>query len=318
MVRLKRAALFLLAALCVYCSIRCGGLALLYSGLSGGRMTVKSTVNALSTESSPIPEAEPTPSPAPAAVPTVMETTISGALLNNATDYSVDCEAILSAGWGHALAEGAPQILIIHTHSSEAYTPAGLDIYSPSGSFRTLDDSMSVIRIGDELAAVLEDAGLSVLHDREFYDYPSYNGSYSRSGEAVSRYLSENPTIKIVFDIHRDALGTDETVYKTVADVEGVCSSQLMLFVGTDESGLEHPYWQDNLALALMLQSAASDKYPTLMRPVQLVSSRYNQHLTRGSMIIEVGSSGNTLLEALAAIRLFGAAIAPALLGLVE
>ena len=90
-----------------------------------------------------------------------------------------------------------------------------------------------------------------------------------------------------------------------------------MLLVGTDESGLEHPYWRGNLAFALYLQNAAHSAFPTLMRPVSLVSQRYNQQLTPGSLIVEVGSSGNTLREALAAIRLFGRAIAPALSDLV-
>lgn len=91
-----------------------------------------------------------------------------------------------------------------------------------------------------------------------------------------------------------------------------------MLLVGTDESGLEHPNWRSNLALALYLQDRVSQAHPTLMRPVSLVRERYNQHLSPGSLIIEVGSSGNTLQEALAAIRLFARAAAPALKELAE
>ena len=169
-----------------------------------------------------------------------------------------------------------------------------------------------------ELTALFERAGLRVLHDREIYDYPSYTGSYSRSGEAVARYLQEYPGIAVVLDIHRDALGTDGVIYKTMAEEEGTVSSQIMLLVGTDASGLEHPNWRSNLALALYLQEAAGRKHPTLMRPVELVAQRYNQHLTTGSLILEVGSSGNTLQEALAAIRLFADAAAPALLELAE
>ena len=120
-----------------------------------------------------------------------------------------------------------------------------------------------------------------------------------------------------MLDIHRDALGADGVVYKTMAEEVGVCASQVMLLVGTDESGLEHPYWRQNLALALYMQNAVNQVNPTLMRPVDLVPQRYNQHLSGGSLIVEVGSSGNTLQEALAAVRLFGAAIAPALCELV-
>ena len=106
--------------------------------------------------------------------------------------------------------------------------------------------------------------------------------------------------------------------YKIMAEESGVVASQLMLLVGMDEGGLEHPRWQDNLAFALYLQQAADARYPTLMRPVSLVPQRYNQHLSPGMLILEVGSSGNTLQEALAAVRLFGEASAPALLELAE
>ena len=187
-----------------------------------------------------------------------------------------------------------------------------------SGDSRTLDQNFSVIRVGNELTEIFRSYGLNVIHDTGVYDYPSYTGSYNRSGAKVEEYLAQYPTIKIVIDLHRDALGSSDVLYKVVADEEGVCASQVMLFVGTDASGLEHPNWRQNLSLAVYIQNAVSSKYPSLMRPVQLVKYRYNQHLTPGSMIIEVGSNGNTLQEALAAIRLFGHSAGPALAELVE
>jgi len=249
----------------------------------------------------------------------VMETTIRGGLtVKNETSYWVDAAQIVSDGPGLTLAADAPQILIIHTHSSEAYTQAGLDRYQPSDSYRTENTEFNIVRIGDELTDILQQAGLNVIHDRGIYDYPSYTGSYTRSAEAVSRYLSDYPSINVVIDMHRDALGTDGVVYKTMAEEDGSVASQIMLLVGTDESGLEHPNWRGNLAFALYLQDAVNAVNPTLMRPVDLVRERYNQHLSPASLIMEVGSSGNTLQEALAAIRLFGAAAAPALTELVE
>ena len=249
----------------------------------------------------------------------IRETTIRATqLLKNETAYSVSPEELLSGGPSLRLPAEGPQILIIHTHGSEAYTPAGLDRYDASDSNRTQDPRYSVIRVGDELASCLEEQGLRVLHDREIYDYPSYTGSYSRSGEAVERYLQQYPDIAVVFDLHRDALGADGVVYKTMAEEEGTVASQVMLLAGSDESGLEHPRWRENLSFALYLQQAASQAHPTLMRPVSLVSQRYNQQLSTGSLILEVGSSGNTLQEALAAIRLFAEAVGPALLDLTE
>ena len=249
----------------------------------------------------------------------VLETTIEGGIrIQNETQYWVDAAQILADGPGLELPAEGPQILIIHTHASEAYTQAGLDRYVPSDANRTEDTQFNIVRIGDELTALLTQAGLGVIHDRGIYDYPSYTGSYTRAGEAIEQYLESCPGIRIVFDIHRDALGSDGVVYKTMAEEEGTVASQVMLLVGSDESGLEHPNWRENLALALYLQQAAAAAHPTLMRPVSLVPQRYNQQLTGGSLILEVGSSGNTLQEALSAIRLFADAVGPALLALAD
>ena len=248
----------------------------------------------------------------------VLETAIEGGMrIKNETQYWVDAADILSGGLALTLPASEPQILIIHTHGSEAYVQSGADRYSASDDGRTEDTQFNVVRIGDELTEILTEAGLNVIHDRGIYDYPSYTGSYNRAGEAIEQYLESCPGIRVVLDIHRDALGSNGVVYKTMAEEEETTASQVMLLVGTDESGLEHPDWRGNLAFALYLQNAANSAYPTLMRPVALVPQRYNQQLTPGSLIVEVGSSGNTLREALAAIRLFGRAIAPALLDLV-
>ena len=247
------------------------------------------------------------------------QTTIPGGLsLKNETAYVVDPQQLLAEGPRLSLPAEGPQVLIVHTHGSEAYTPAGLDLYEASDAYRTEDPRSSVIRVGDELAARLEAQGLSVLHDRGLYDSPSYTGSYSRSAEAVEGYLARYPQIAVVIDLHRDALGADGVIYKTMAEEPGTVASQVMLLVGTDESGLEHPNWRANLSLALYLQDAVGRVHPTLMRPVDLVPQRYNQHLAPGALILEVGSNGNTLQEALAAIRLFADAAGPALLELVE
>ena len=250
---------------------------------------------------------------------TVLETTIEGGMrIKNETGYWVDAAQILAEGPGLTLPAEGPQILIIHTHASEAYTQAGADRYAASDNGRTEDTQFNVVRIGDELTEILTEAGLNVVHDRGIYDYPSYTGSYARAEAAIAQYLDSFPDIRVVLDIHRDALGSGDVVYKTMAEEEGNVASQIMLLVGTDESGLEHPFWRGNLAFALYLQNAVNSTFPTLMRPVLLVSQRYNQQLTPGSLIVEVGSSGNTLREALAAIRLFGRAVAPALQDMVE
>lgn len=308
-----------------------GGLALcclylfaVYLRTDGGE-SIKSTISLTDdAEETGYPTGTPLDTPAPESstapvMPTIIPTTISGGLsIKNTSGYDIDIDSVLSAGCPIRLETGKPQILIIHTHSSEAYSPAGLDKYDDLGTNRTLDQNLNVIRIGKELAKVFEDCGLNVIHDTQVFDYPSYTGSYNRSCEAVEKYLADYPSIKIVIDLHRDALCSDTVTYKTTATEQGVCASQVMLFVGSDASGLEHPNWRQNLSLALYLQNAVCQSYPSLMRPITLTKYRYNQHLSPGSMIIEVGSNGNTLQEALAAIRLFGNAAGPAIAALVE
>lgn len=308
-----------------------GGLALcclylfaVYLRTDGGE-SIKSTISLTDdAEETDYPTGTPLDTPAPESstapvMPTIIPTTISGGLsIKNTSGYDIDIDSVLSAGCPIRLETGKPQILIIHTHSSEAYSPAGLDKYDDLGTNRTLDQNLNVIRIGKELAKIFEDCGLNVIHDTQVFDYPSYTGSYNRSCEAVEKYLADYPSIKIVIDLHRDALCSDTVTYKTTATEQGVCASQVMLFVGSDASGLEHPNWRQNLSLALYLQNAVCQSYPSLMRPITLTKYRYNQHLSPGSMIIEVGSNGNTLQEALAAIRLFGKAAGPAIAALVE
>ena len=265
-------------------------------------------------------EAESRGEAAPEPAVETVATTLSGASsVHNRTSISVDIDALAAEGVSDSfrLTAGQPQILIIHTHSSEAYTQDAYDRYEASDPYRTEDKRYSVIRVGDVLAEQFEAAGLTVIHDRELYDYPSYTGSYSRSGAAVEKYLAEYPSIKIVIDLHRDAIGSGDVVYKTQAALDGRTSAQVMLLVGTGENGLYHPNWRENLKLALYMQNAADARYPTLTRPIELVRERYNQHLSNGSVLIEVGSTGNTLDEALLAAELFGGTAGPALAALI-
>ena len=244
----------------------------------------------------------------------------SGSIKNNTNVSNTDVAAEITNPLPFAVEWNSPdpQILIMHTHASEAFTPAGRDLYPASDTCRTEDTNYNIVHVGDVLADTLTAAGLQVLHDRTIYDYPSYTGSYNRSGAAVQEYLNQYPSLRIVIDLHRDALCSDSVVYKTVAELPDAACSQVMLLVGTNASGLYHPYWEENLRLAVYLQDAVNAAHPTLMRPITLVNERYNQHLTRGSLIIEVGSSGNTLQEATRAVRLFGESAGPALARLVQ
>lgn len=254
----------------------------------------------------PTPTPEPTPAPTPAPTPEIVPfTDDNGMELRNGTDREVDIAMLMGEPLTQRLSAAGPQILIIHTHGTEAYLPAAGEEYTPSDPYRTTDPERSVIRVGDALCSALEEYGLRVLHDRTLYDYPSYAGSYERAAASIEAYLAEYPDIALVLDVHRDAIGDASTVYKTCAAANG--TAQVMLVCGTDEY-LEHPLWRENLKLALAMQAAAMSANGALMRPIHLAPERYNQQYTTGSLIIEVGTNGNTLSEALAAAELFGRA----------
>jgi len=223
----------------------------------------------------------------------------------NRAQKEVDAAVLASAPVNITLGEG-PQILILHTHATEAYTPTGEgDTYVQTDRYRTLDCNYNVVRVGEEMTRVFQEHGFSVIHDTNLYDYPSYNQAYDRSKQAVEQWLKQYPSIQIVLDVHRDALEADNgTIYKVISQEEEGQVAQVMLVVGSDGTG-KHPLWQENLTLAMRLQQRLLEDYNSLARPIVLRSSRFNQQLSVGSLLIEVGTHGNSLDEAVCAARLF-------------
>ena len=237
-----------------------------------------------------------------------------GVYIENRPGLELDVAAMAEAQLTLNLPEEGPQVLIVHTHGSEAYTPDGTDTYVATGECRTTDTEKSVVRVGDEIAKVLTEMGLTVVHDTALYDYPEYNGAYDRSLAAVESWLEQYPTIQVVLDVHRDALiGSDGTVYKPITTINGEKCAQVMLVMGSNAL-YDHPGWLENLALAVQVQKEMNTLWPTLARPIGLRENRYNQQTAPGAMLVEVGSHGNTLQEALAAARMFARALGAVLL----
>lgn len=263
-------------------------------------------------------ETPPPETPEPTSWDPVIATTITGSdLLDNDTYYNVAEGDMLDEDFRLSLPSEGYQILIVHTHTTEAYWPTPDMPYDDEGDCRTTDPACSVVRVGDALAEALAAYGLRVLHDPTIHDYPNYSGSYARSGETIEDRLAENPGIALVIDLHRDALSDGETVYKTLADIDGVEAAQLMFVMGSDVN-LDHPNWRENLRLALTLHRAVAERYPTLMRPTVLCDNRYNQQLAPGSLLLEVGTSGNTLEEAVEGVERFAEVVGPILASWVE
>ena len=200
-----------------------------------------------------------------------------------------------------------PQVLIVHTHGSEAYTQSEGLKYEETGDWATLESDKSVIRVGEAVRAALEERGIGVIHDTAHNDYPVYNGAYDRMEATIAAYLAQYPSIEMVLDLHRDAFeNPDGSAGRTAKD--GI--AQIMLVVGTDTGGLFHPDWEAHLGLAMQLQVLLERERAGITRPISLRTQRFNQHLTPYSLLVEVGATGDTLPEAIAAAEIFADSLA--------
>ncbi len=217
-------------------------------------------------------------------------------------------EELLELPLAWKLADGQPAVLILHTHTTESYTQTD-ENYVESSDYRTLDENFNMLSIGQKVAQILEENGISVLQDRSLHDYPSYNGSYTDARKSIESYLTEHPTIRLVLDLHRDASDGVNGQLRTAASIDGETSAQLMLVMGTNASGQKHENWQKNFALALKLQAQLERQAPGITRPTILRAQRFNQDMSPGALLVEVGAAGNTHAEALRAAEELAKAI---------
>lgn len=211
---------------------------------------------------------------------------------------------------------GEPQVLIMHTHTTESFEPYERDFYDNSFSYRTTDPSKNTVMIGEEIKKGLAKAGINTIHDTTIHDYPSYNGSYERSEQTVKSYLEQYPSIKIVLDIHRDALESNNNLIQPVANINGKKAAQIMIISGCDDGTMGMPNYLQNFRLASLFQQQLEQDWSGLTRPILFDYRKYNQHLTTGSLLIEVGSHGNTLDQVKYSGELIGKSLAKALLGI--
>ena len=205
-----------------------------------------------------------------------------------------------------------PQVLIMHTHATECYRPASGLWCLPGDGARTTDRDANMCAVGRVIADTLNAAGINTLHDETLNDYPSYTGSYSNSRAVVQQYLAQYPSIKVVLDVHRDAIENDAGARMApVAEIDGRKAAQVMLICGCDNGDtVSLPNWRQNLRFAAAWEGKMEGMYPGLTRPVLFSYRFYNQDLTTGSLLLEVGTHGNNLNEALYAGQLAAKALA--------
>ncbi len=233
--------------------------------------------------------------------PYTANTAYSKVYLKNNTEQKIDLASLLSKKLSFKISNtNEPQVLILHTHTTESYMLHENDYYTLNDSSRTTDESLNMIAIGEVFKNELTKAGIGVIHDKTVHDYPSYTGSYSRSAKSVKADLQANKSIKVVIDLHRDAItGDNKEKFKPIAEINGKKYAQVMLVMGSETGGISgHPNWLENLSLAAKYQQTMEVKYPGLARFILLNSAKYNQNLSNGYLLLEVGSEANTLTEA--------------------
>ena len=228
--------------------------------------------------------------------------------IKNTSGKTPDIPALLTAPLEWMLADSHPTVLILHSHTSESYERGNLD-YEETADYRTLDERYNMLAVGDRVAQKLEEAGIGVIHDREFHDYPSYNSAYTSARKAIQAELKEHDGILLVLDLHRDAAEEAGQQLPTAITMDGQRCARLMTVLGVGRNGLPNDQWQENLSLALKLQVQLERAAPGITRPISMRPQRFNQDLAPFSLLVEMGSAGDTLEEALRAADLLAACI---------
>lgn len=233
--------------------------------------------------------------------PYTANTSYNSVYLKNNTDLKIDLKELLNADLGFNIKKDSqPQVLILHTHTTESYLRQEKTTYTNEDPSRTTDNEYNMVVLGKIISDKLNAAGIKTLHDTTAHDYPSYNNSYSRSAATIRNYTEKYKDIKIIIDLHRDAIAANDTdKVKLTTEIDGKKAAQIMLVMGSQSGSVKnHPHWKENLKLAVKLQQTVEVMYPTLARSIHFVSKNYNQNLSTGALLIEIGTDGNTLDEA--------------------
>ncbi|WP_245824011.1 stage II sporulation protein P [Sporomusa malonica] len=193
-----------------------------------------------------------------------------------------------------------PLVAIYHTHTAEAFIPNSGVAHRPGGQ------RGDIVDVGAALAKQLEKDGVKAIHNATIHDYPSFMKAYGPSETTAKKLLADNPSIQMIFDIHRDA----DKRENVTAMATGMSVAKITIVVATGQQDLPQPHWQQNHAFAKLIDAKLNAKYPGLCKGIQLVEWRYNQHLHPRALLIEVGSQESSKEEAVRSIEMLGDVLA--------
>lgn len=200
-----------------------------------------------------------------------------------------------------------PQVLIVHTHATESFFPKLVENYPKSWGERDNDVAKNMVSVGEVIKNYLNKSGIKTVQSTVLHDKGEYNGAYDRSRKTIQSYLKKYPSIKVVLDVHRDAINEEDgDKIRPIINIKGKTAGQIMLVSGCESGPITgYPNWQKNLRFSLGLQKTLEQNYPSLARPLFFAEKKYNQDLCENSLLVEVGSQANLLSEAKYSAKLF-------------
>lgn len=251
--------------------------------------------------------------PIPEGAIAIRSVDLSGGELRNETAYSVDPGEIrtLFQVQSHAFRPDEPVVLILHTHAQESYRNDGLPYLTGTlgDEIYSTDSNKTVTAVGAAVCQALNRAGVPAVHCTALHgEGGTLRGAYRSAAECIEKYRKQYPSIQYVIDLHRDGIPDADGACVRTASADG--KAQILPVVGTDGNGTACPEWRSNLALALLLYDRLNAGSAGSCRAVSLRNSSYNQELAPHSLLLEVGSAGNTVSEAIDAGIRIGTALA--------
>lgn len=195
---------------------------------------------------------------------------------------------------GEIFANGKPIVGIYHTHTAESFVPSSGVAHRPGGQRGEICD------VGNALVEGLQKNGVAAIQDTTIHDYPSFMKAYGASEITLTKMVKDYPSLQMIFDIHRDA----EKRENVIGQINGLQVAKISIIVAQGQKDLPQPHWQQNYALAKLIDRKCNEKYPGLSRGIQLVDWRYNQHLHNHALLLEVGSHETSTEEGCNAMRL--------------
>ncbi|MGM0471802.1 MAG: stage II sporulation protein P [Bacillota bacterium] len=197
-------------------------------------------------------------------------------------------------------------VAIYHSHTSESYDSSVFNFHSSPGT------KGDIVDVGSVMSKQLnQQYQIKTIHATRVNDQV-YRESYSQSRKLAQRLVSSNSNLKLVLDLHRDALAKEnKDIFTTTINGERVAKVMIVVARPEPDYGLPHPDWQQNLELAERLAAKTKQMYPGLLREMKVVDNRrYNQDVHPHSLLLEVGGIDNTTAEAKRSAKLMADVIA--------